>query len=485
MVQPNVVFVIDDQHRWDFMGYGSNGVTHTPNLDLLAETGTRFSTACCTSPLCCPSRAAIASGRYGVGTGCFTNLHELPPGTPSFVQQFRSAGYRTAAVGKTHMQIHAYDADYTSGAHREYMDSLGWDDICEISGNGMLRQGLSCAYSEFLKASGVFWDVLAFYEKWHYFMDTEREGDPGFVCHEFPLEEAYHETAFVTQQAVDWLGKRERSKPFLLHVGYAAPHSPIEPMPRTMDLYREAPEAEPSDNPEPARWLPNGRRGYRAMITEVDQGVGRIVEHLRAEGELDNTVFVFTADHGELAGDHRGFGKTNFYEPAVRVPLIFQGPGVLQGQASDALAEVIDVGATLCELCGVSPHGLDQGRSLVPVLTGASRTHRDSLYAEMGCDRMLRDARYKLMWGDPRLDRRELGRLHLDKPVDIPPSPCRLFDLAEDPQECHDLSNDPACGELLREMMAKLLARANQNTQAQTNLSRGEYRPLRATPASS
>ncbi|MBM4050526.1 MAG: hypothetical protein FJ279_35980, partial [Planctomycetes bacterium] len=88
MSQPNVVFIIADQHRWDFMGYESNGITHTPNLNRIGQAGAIFRSAYCPSPLCSPSRAAIASGRYGMNSGCFTNLHELPPGSPSFVQQF-------------------------------------------------------------------------------------------------------------------------------------------------------------------------------------------------------------------------------------------------------------------------------------------------------------------------------------------------------------------------------------------------------------
>ena len=101
VAKPNVVFLIADQHRWDFMGYESNGTTHTPNLDRLAAMGTLFRRCYTTSPLCCPARQAIASGRYGMNTGCFTNLHQLPPGTPSFVGQLRDAGYHTVAVGKT------------------------------------------------------------------------------------------------------------------------------------------------------------------------------------------------------------------------------------------------------------------------------------------------------------------------------------------------------------------------------------------------
>ena len=116
MTRPNVVFIIADQHRWDSMAR-ENGVTRTPNLDRLASAGTDLSAAYCVSPLCCPSRAAIASGRYGVNSGCFTNLHKLPSGTPAFVEQFRRSGYRTCAIGKTHMEIHAYDADLLSDEH--------------------------------------------------------------------------------------------------------------------------------------------------------------------------------------------------------------------------------------------------------------------------------------------------------------------------------------------------------------------------------
>ena len=480
MNQPNVVFIIADQHRWDFMGGESNGTTHTPNLDRIAASGTRFRTATCTSPLCSPSRAAIASGRYGANTGCFTNLHELPPDTPTFVSQFRGSGYRTAVVGKTHMGIHAYDADYTSEAHRAFMHSLGWDETCEISGNGMLRQGLKCHYSEYLRAEGRFDDVLKYYENWHYFMDKERGGDPGFVPHEWPLEDEYQETTFVGSRALRWLETRDRARPYFLHVGFAGPHSPIEPSTTHMDLYRNAPETPPWNNEAPPEWLADGRRGYRAMISQIDEWVGHIYDRIAADGELDNTVFVYTADHGEMAGDHGRFDKTCFYEASLRVPLVMSGPGIREGCDSGALVEIIDLGKTLCDLCGVPPHALDLGRSLVPVLAGVETGHRDTLYAEMGCDRMLRSERYKLMWGDPKSDKRKLGRLHLDKPVNIPPSPARLYDIEADPTECVDLAQDPSHRTLLSEMVQKLLARINQNTQARPNKSRGEYTPLRS-----
>jgi choline-sulfatase len=481
MKKPNVVFIISDQHRWDFMGYEKNGVTHTPNLCRIGSAGAIFRSVYCTSPLCSPSRAAIASGRYGMNTGSFTNLHELPPGTPSFVQQFRKAGYRTCAVGKTHMEIHAYDADYCSEKHRAYMDSLGWDETCEISGNGMLKTGIKCAYTRFLEERGKLDDVLRFYEQWHYFMDKERKGDPGFICHEWPLPEEFQETAFVAQRALEWLQKRDKSRPFFLHVGFAAPHEPIEPFPAFMDVYRNSEETLPCGADKWPDWVVNGRRGYRAMITQIDHYVGKIYDLIAQQGELGNTVFVYTADHGEMMGDFGRWGKCNFYEGSMRVPLIFACPGIQPKQDSQALAELLDIGKTLCELCSVEPHTHDQGRSLVPILAGQKPSHRHTIYAEMGCDRMLFDGRHKLMWGDPFSDTRKLGRLHLDKPVNIPPSPPRLYDLKEDPRELNDLARNEPYRETLLEMLEKLFIRINQNTQPLPNKSRGEYRPVRST----
>jgi len=478
MPAPNVVFVIADQHRWDFMGYESNGVTLTPNLDRIAAGGTILRSAYCTSPLCSPSREAVASGRYGMNTGCFTNLHELPAGTPTFVSQLRAAGYATCAIGKTHMEIHAYDSDLTGPRHCELMDSLGWDAICEVSGNGMLKTGIRCAYSRFLRDRGAFDSALRFYRRWRYFMDPRPAGDPEFRPHAWPLAEELQETAFIGNTAVRWLRQRDRRRPFFLHVGFAAPHSPIEPNDRHLARYGHEEEPPPVAAADPPEWLGEARRGYRAMITHVDHYVGEIRRALDEQGELDNTVFLYTADHGEMAGDHGRFGKTSFHEASVRVPLLLAGPGIVRGQDSRALVELIDLGRTVCDLCGVPAHELDQGRGLAGLLAGRTDTHRETVYAEMGCDRMLFDGRYKLMWGDPHADTRRLGRLHLDKPVDIAPSPARLYDLAEDPHETRDLAADPSRRELLATMLQKLLARLNENLQPQPLKSRGEYRPL-------
>ncbi len=474
MKRPNIVFIIADQHRWNYMGCEDNGTTVTPQLDALAKRGTRFANAYCTSPLCCPSRAAIASGRYGVNSGCFTNLHELPPGTPSFVNQLRNSGYNTCATGKTHMEIHAYNSDLTSERHREYMESLGWNEICEISGNGMMGTGIRCAHSEFLRKEGMQTGVTGFYQNWQYFMD-QRPGDPPYTCHEWPFEEKYQETAFVANRAIEWLNDSNGAEPFFLHVGFAAPHSPIEPFPRFMDLYRDAEETPVMEGHAESERVTLARKGYRGMISQIDHHIGRIVNTVERLFGLDNTIFVYTADHGDMAGDRGMFGKTCFYDPSVRVPLILAGPGIQPNRKSGALVELLDIGCTICDLCGVESHRLDQGKSLVPVLNGSNNAHKKTVYAEMGCDRMLFDGRHKLMFGEPSADDRKLGRLHLDKPVAIPPSPLRLFDLESDPAEKDNIAASEK--DLLHQMMEKLLIRINLNAQTQAPKDRGSYKP--------
>ena len=472
--KPNVIFIIADQHRWDFVSWQNNGVTHTPNLQRLAAAGVTFRSAYCNSPLCCPSRQSIASGRYGVNSGCFTNLHELPPGTPSFVQQFRDAGYHTCAVGKTHMEIHAYDSDLTADYHLRFMDSLGWDETHETSGSSMLMSGITCAYSRFLQQEGKLDDVVRFYDFWWRSPEKTSRPDPYFLTQTWSLPEHLQETPFTARTAIDWLNARDRSRPFFLHVGFAAPHSPVEPLQRFLDLYSADDESPPFGAQKPSNTLPHDRTGYRATISGIDHYVGRILDTLDQQNILDNTIVLYLADHGEMAGDHDRFGKTCFFEGSIRVPLIIAGPGVQKGRTTDALVELIDLGSTLCDLCDVPAHSLDQGRSLRPVLTEPRDTHRETVYAEMGCDRMLFDGRYKLMWGDPWSDTRKLGTLHLDKPVNIPPSPCRLYDMHSDPNELNNLAQDPSHAERLAAMEEKLLVRQNQNNQPRPNKPRGK-----------
>ena len=473
MKQPNFLFVIGDQHRADFCSFypEPNGKTLTPNLALLAQSGTVFSRAFCTAPLCSPSRAALALGRYGMNSGCFTNLHR-PAGSMTFMSQLAAAGYQTAMIGKAHMEIHHYQADYTGPAHKNYLASLGWNYSCEVSGNGMLQTGIKCAYSEFLKNSGMFKKVLEYYRTWGYFMDKKQADEP-FYAHNWPFAEELQETSFVAEQAVCWLKQHDKKQPFFLHVGFPAPHSPTEPNEKSLSLYNTKDETLPIGEKCCSRTLA-GRTGYRAMISQVDHNIGRLISVLKERNLFDNTIIIYTADHGEMAGDHGLFGKTAFFESSIKIPLLICGPGIKK-QSSAALAELLDLGRTVTDLAGINRHKNDQGKSLLPLISGGTGSHRNTVYCEMGCDKMLFDGRYKICRGEPQRDNRKLGKLHLDKPVNIPAGPVSIYDLENDPLELNDLAQDRELRLLLCE---KLLDRINENTQTQEFLDRGKYRPL-------
>jgi choline-sulfatase len=469
---------MSDQHRFDFMGYETNGTTFTPNLDQLGRQGTIFRNAYCNAPLCSPSRICFAAGRYGVNCGAFSNCHEPPFGMPSFVSQLRGGGYRTTAIGKTHMEIHAYDSDLTSYRHREFMDSLGWDEIKETAGGGLTVIGIEDSYSRWLKEIGMYEQVADYLCQWGAPNVPRKNPTHGFKCVAWPFATEIQETSFIGQNAVDWIRGRSDSQPFFLHVGFVAPHSPIQENKENIALYRNVPESEPWGAVNPQPWLADGRRGYRAMITHVDRWVGRIVDALKEKGLLENTIVVYTTDHGENAGDFDRFDKGTFFEGSVHIPMIVAGPGVHAGQDSKALVELLDLGKTFCEMGGVAPHRLDQGKSLMPVLTGAQTEHRDTIYGEYICDKMLFDGRYKLMFGDPATDKRYFGGpSHTHKPAYAPPNRWRLYDLQNDPHELRDLSEDPQYLKLAAEMMQKLLVRITQNTQQLPSKSRGKPRP--------
>jgi arylsulfatase A-like enzyme len=383
------------------------------------------------------------------------------------------------------MEIHAFDSDLTSASHRAYMDSLGWSEIHEISGS-MMRTGIRCAYSEFLRGEHMLEPVIRYHRNWHYFMENKADGDPAHVVHEWPFEERFDESRFVTDKALHWLRARTEQAPFFLQIGYYQPNHPRDPLPRFFRQYRIDEEPLPGG----ARTVPpeefmRSRLSYRAEISQLDEYIGQIHDWLLESGEIENTVLIYTSDHGcsmyERYGRDdvlSGEAYTNFFEGAVHVPLIFTGTGIPKGVRSPALVETLDIGRTLCDWARVSPHALDQGKSLGSLLRGETEEHRRDVVSFMGCDQMLFDGRYKLMWGDPKADRRNLGMLHLDKPVDITASPARLYDLQTDPHETRDLIAEPSARDVREDLLRKLLARINANRQMQPFLSRGEYRPI-------
>ncbi|WP_165452518.1 sulfatase [Paenibacillus thalictri] len=471
--KPNIILITSDHHRWDYMGCAGAEQVITPNLDRLAQWGTRLERVYCNTPLCVPSRIAITTGRYAMNTGCFTNRHPVDPDAPTFLHELRNAGYHTAMIGKLHHHVHVWDADFVG--HEQDVHRLGFEHVHETSGKmGSGSIGCECQYVRFLREKGIADDYRGWTGRFRQNNGTMRPQEP------WPWDETWTQDAYIAGQAREFLAQTPRSKPFYLHLGFVGPHDPYDAPQRYRDMYGQREDALPSTasaypGPPDAAWQQRDREkwlAYAACITEVDCQIGLVLQTLEEQGQLDNTVIIYTSDHGDNAGDHGFWGKINLYEGSVHVPFIAAGPGIRAGAASDAIAELIDIGQTVCGFAGCPSHYYDQGRSLQPLLLGQTDTHRNDAYCEMGSDKMLYDGRYKLMFGDLTRDTRnelQASPFHgpaFGRPVNLPPDRISLYDLQEDPYERRNLADDPAYGGLLADMKEKLLRRLLCNMQS-------------------
>lgn len=461
-MKPNILFIIADHHRWDYMGNAGAPDVLTPNLDRLAAMGTVVERVYCNAPLCVPSRISMTTGRYPSNTGCFSNRHAVDPSSPTFLHSLKDAGYRTAMIGKFHHHCHSHDADFM--AHKPEVHQLGYDDVIETSG----KQGAGeiycrCAYTEFLKEKGMLEAFRKRTGRW-----GEIEGTLTW-SEAWPWAPETTQDHFIAQTACDWLEKAPSDRPFYLHTGLVGPHMPYDAPQRFRDLYSDMPKhAAPGDQPlDEEKWL-----AYAASITEVDEKVGMILDTLERRGLLENTIILYSSDHGDCAGDNGRWYKMNFYEGSVHVPFIAAGPGIPAGRRVNALGELIDLGRTACEFAGAQPHHYDQGRSMAPLLRGETDAHRRDVFSEMGSDKMLFDGRYKLMYGDVTRDRRKeymqppYNGPCFGRPVNLPPDLLSLYDLQNDPQELNNLAGQSEHRGTLTAMKNKLLMRLIENTQA-------------------
>ncbi|MGG1513987.1 sulfatase-like hydrolase/transferase [Paenibacillus oryzisoli] len=435
--KPNVVFIIADDHRGEAIGAFGREAVQTPVLDALAAGGT----ACrsthivggLTGALCAPSRACVQTGipifRATVGKDMVTreNLNVIRPDVRIMPQAMQEAGYRTHAVGKWHNDKMSFTRGFQGG------DKLLF--------GGMSNHTEVPVY----------------------------DYDPTGA---YPKEQEYVETTFSTElftnAAVSFIESYSEEEPFFLYVAYTAPHDPRTAPEPYASIYDRAslplppnfaPE-HPFDNgeltirdeklagwPRAADEIRGHIGDYYAMISHLDANIGRIVEVLKAKGIYDDTLIVYTADHGLAVGQHGLMGKQNLYEHSVRIPLIFHGPGVPKGKQEEALASNIDIFPTVAGLCGVDLPEETEGLSLCPVMTGESDRIRGivgSAYRDV--QRMVTDGRWKLI------------RYYRSSVTNAGTERIQLFDLLNDPWETHDLSADPAHAGDIERLASELAA---------------------------
>ena len=456
MKRPNMLILYTDQQRWDTLGAAGNAEIHTPNLDKLAARGANFSRHFVQGAVCMPSRVSMLSGRYPSTLGITHMGVPVPEDLVTLPHLLGQYGYRSANIGKLHFLPHA------NRDHRLPHPGYGFNHLEIADEPGVYED----AYRAWVRRQapeqmdGISAGIPPMARVWQRTMGIDdgvaHRGDPegrhdfdGGIP--FAADERLTFSAFVGEQTAEFIAA-SGAKPFLCIAGFYSPHAPWIAPQRYLDMYDpdslslpafppeiDSQRPDDPDSPYSDAQLRRAKQGYYAMITEMDAQVGRILAALESCGKRDNTIIVFTSDHGEWLGEHLRYGKGYpAHDAASRVPLIIDAPGMTAGQTRADIVESVDIVPTLLELAGIQiPHFL-QGQSLAPILAGGDTAKSVALTEGNGW-KSLRTADFRYL---AHSDGRE-----------------NLWDLRDDPGAYRDVASDAAYADALAECRHALLTR--------------------------
>lgn len=456
MSQPNIIFITCDHLRTDFLGCAGHPVIQTPHIDFLAERGTRFTQAYCPTPVCIPARQTIMSGydSHHLGLTYYKEGFEIPT-KETLPRLLARVGYQTKAIGKMHL--------YPERDHHGFETMI----LCEEGRRLGVAKGEYRGYGD--------------YEEW-----LAKQGYPGeawthgvanneTVMRPWHLPDHLHPTEWIGREACKEIKRRDWTRPLFMWVSFTAPHPPLAPLLRDLMIY----DRDEMPHPVMGDWLEHlpldhqkiiakyrsdrknireidqAYRGYFALMTQVDRWVNLIIGTLREEGLLQNTWLVFASDHGDSMGDHGLWAKRNFMKGACNIPLIVtpppqgdlnrvMGPEWIPGRTCNTVVGLQDIMPTILEIAGVpAPREID-GKSLLPLAHDPNLRVREIFLGEHGeagqRSFMLTDGHWKYLWYEA--DGNEL-----------------LFEIAIDPDECHDRScEDQRTLFVWRERLTAILA---------------------------
>ena len=477
---PNILWICTDQQRWDTLGCYGNPHVHTPNLDRLAADGVIFDHAYCQSPVCTPSRASFLTGRYPRTTRCRQNGQTIPADELLVTKQLADAGYIGGLAGKLHLA--ACHPDAAPLGEPRIDDGY---TLFHWSHTPLPSKVMDTAHASL--AELAVWPTNE-YATWLHEQGARYQRVPlaatPYVQTGMPAD--LHQTTWCVNKAITFMeANAGGERPWFFSVNPFDPHHPFDPpadflaryldklaqLPRpnyvpgeleTKSIFQQLDHQGAYNNGELYPFAAMGEQDHRlltaayyAMIDLIDVQVGRLLEALERTGQRENTLVLFMSDHGEMLGDHGIYLKgPYFYEPAVRVPLIFSWPGTLEGgRRSSALVELTDLAPSLLDAAGLPRGPGMQGHSLCPQLIGAADLdhHREDVYCEyfnaMPWHQrprpnltMVRTATHKLVLAH-----------HL--------ATGELYDLTADPAETHNLWDDPAAAGIKAELLLRLTDR--------------------------
>jgi len=452
--RPNILFIINDQHNPRAMGYTHQSPVITPNLDRLATQGVRFTNAYCASPVCAPTRHSIYSGLYPSDHGVLSNDRPMHEGIPTMMSYLNLAGYTTANIGKMHNAPYHHRRDFQYVLHHEfYLGPAGISHYAPYLASELKKRGLTFKPWN-APAPGLNWlqDVktIAFTNDW--------------------LPEDLTPERWITDEALkfmrDQLAQRP-NKPFFIHASYFPPHMPYGPIKKYADMYDPATMKLPKNfsrskmnawcrgghkpanisDDEIKRWL----ACYYGFVTQLDAEIGRLLDGLDELGLADNTIVIFTSDHGDMLSEHGMFYKGVMYEGSARVPLIIRWPGMPKNKRESALVSHVDFMPTVLKAAGVTCDTKMEGMDLRPLLTGDRSAWQDravhsEFYSYLPFTHlMLRQGSYKL-----------IASKHKPKKAK---TKYELYDVDKDPWEMNDLTKDPAFATTFASMKKTMMSR--------------------------
>ncbi len=456
--RPNIIFIMDDQHRWDALGI-VDSVIKTPTLDSLAKNGVFFREAVCQAPMCVPSRNSIMFGLYPNQTGVYRNSGGVPdtlmPGK-TMAQYFKEAGYETAGFGKTHWGKYKTD---TRGFETRYTSEIpeeGGKNMAELNPEAKARYDAEVAA-----------------------MGPGEENNLGYLGFTSKLPESEHRDGWITDRALEYIQNREDDRPLFFYLSYMKPHAGHNVPEGYEDLYNldeinyaQQPPWDKDYSPHAAgvnrrdlyedywknasdeEWKLMTMR-YYANVTWIDDMMGRTLHALKKKGLLDNAIIVYTSDHGEMLGErYYRFNKYNVYESSVRIPLILAGDAlpkeVKKGRISKRPTENIDILPTLLELTGIPKTQELPGTN---ILKDAKKPATFSALHE-------REGEAAFMWRTENhklilvLKRKEKTSLYSREDI----INGEFYDLKNDPREWNDLYEKASVNELQEHYTDQLIA---------------------------
>lgn len=405
--RPNILLIIPDQLRAQALGCMGNPDVKTPHIDRLASQGVLFRQTFANTPVCCPARAVLLTGKYAHKNGMVCNDLRLRESQMTLAELLKGAGYQTGLIGKWHLDGGKRNPGFVPpGPRRQGFDFWA---ACE------------CRHDHFRPI---------------YFRDTAKPVRPGKF-----------EAEALTDVAVDFI-RANRARPFFLMLSMGPPHDPYGGPPRYMKLY----------DPQKLTMRPNWKEGvpragrqeiaaYYAAITAIDDQVGRLMRLLEDLALDEDTIVIFTSDHGDMLGSQGRRLKRKPWEESIRVPGIVRYPARIKaGRRSDALLSHVDLAPTLLSLCGVQVPKDIQGRDLADLVLGKTDKGADSVFFQIFVP--FAGGGMPRPWRGVRTGRYMYARTE-DKPW-------LLYDLERDPNELKNLAAEPASAALVRKLDARL-----------------------------